>query len=52
MQVRWTARDQHAFAFLIRLVAVVNRLLPGPVFRFPFNACLQGLRLRRFISAA
>jgi uncharacterized protein (DUF2236 family) len=52
MQVRWTERDQHAFAFLIRLVAVVNRLLPGPVSRFPFNACLQDLRLRRFISAA
>jgi len=24
----------------------VNRLLPAPVARFPFNASLQGLRLR------
>jgi hypothetical protein len=29
------------FAVLIGLVAVVSRLLPGPLSRFPFNACLQ-----------
>ena len=49
MQVRWTEHDQHAFAFLVGMVALVNRLLPGPVSRFPFNACLQDLRIRRFI---
>jgi hypothetical protein len=26
-------------------------LLPGPVSRFPFNACLQDLRIRRFVRA-
>jgi uncharacterized protein (DUF2236 family) len=49
MQVRWTERDQQVFAVLIGLVAVVNRLLPGPVSRFPFNACLQDLRIRRLV---
>jgi uncharacterized protein (DUF2236 family) len=52
LQVRWTERDQRAFAFFIEMVAVVNRALPGPVSRFPFNACLQDLRLRRFLSTA
>jgi uncharacterized protein (DUF2236 family) len=47
MQLSWTERDQQVFAIVIRLVAVVNRLLPGPVSRFPFNACLQDLRIRR-----
>jgi uncharacterized protein (DUF2236 family) len=50
MQVSWTERDQQVFAVLIGLVAVVNRLLPGPVSRFPFNACLQDLRLRRLVG--
>jgi uncharacterized protein (DUF2236 family) len=47
MRLGWTERDQQIFAVLIGLVAVVNRLLPGPVSRFPFNACLQDLRMRR-----
>jgi uncharacterized protein (DUF2236 family) len=51
MQVCWTERDQHAFTFLVGMIALVNRLLPGPVSRFPFNACLQDLRIRRFIGA-
>lgn len=51
MQLSWTERDQQVFAVLIGLVAVVNRLLPGPVSRFPFNACLQDLRMRRLVSA-
>jgi hypothetical protein len=33
------------------MIALVNRLLPGPVPRFPFNACLRELRIRRFIGA-
>lgn len=51
MQLRWTDRDQQAFAMLIRLVAMINRLLPGPVSRFPFNACLQDLRIRRLAGS-
>ncbi len=50
LQVSWTERDQRAFALLIGMVAMVNRGLPGPVSRFPFNACLQDLRLRRFLG--
>ena len=49
MQVRWSERDQDAFALLVGTVALINRLLPGPVSRFPFNACLQDMRLRRFV---
>jgi hypothetical protein len=37
------------FAFIAD--PLVNRVLPGPVSRFPFNACLQELRIRRFIGA-
>ncbi len=47
MQLRWTERDQLAFALVIHLVAAVSRLLPAPVSRFPFNACLAHFRLRR-----
>jgi uncharacterized protein (DUF2236 family) len=50
MQMSWTERDQKVFAVLIGLVAIVNRLLPGPVSRFPFNACLHDLRVRRLVS--
>jgi len=46
MQLHWTERDQRQFDFLIRVVASVNRLLPAPVSRFPFNACLQDLRVQ------
>ena len=46
MQLPWTQRDQRHFDFLIAVVASVNRLLPAPVSRFPFNAGLQDLRLQ------
>ena len=46
MQLPWTERDQRQFDFLIQTVASVNRLLPAPVSRFPFNASLQELRLQ------
>ena len=46
MQLPWTERDQELFDFLIELVAAVNRLLPAPVSRFPFNASLHELRLQ------
>ncbi len=46
MQLRWTERNQREFWLLMRAIASVNRLLPPPVSRFPFNACLQDLRVR------
>lgn len=46
MQLPWTAGDQRRFETMIRLVAAVNRLLPAPARRFPFNACLLDLRTR------
>lgn len=46
MQLRWTERDQRQFDLLIQMVASVNRLLPAPVSRFPFNVSLQDLRLQ------
>jgi uncharacterized protein (DUF2236 family) len=46
MQLRWTERDEREFRLLIRTIASVNRLLPAPVSRLPFNACLQDLRVR------
>lgn len=46
MQLRWTEADQRKFRVLMGAIASVNRLLPPPVSRFPFNACLQDLRVR------
>jgi uncharacterized protein (DUF2236 family) len=46
MQLPWTERDQRQFESLMRMIATVNRLLPSPIRRFPFNACLQDLRVR------
>jgi uncharacterized protein (DUF2236 family) len=46
MQLRWTECDQRRFDLLIRMAGSASRLLPAPVSRFPFNACLQELRLR------
>ncbi len=46
MRLRWTRRDQRQFDLLMRTMASVNRVLPAPISRFPFNACLQDLRTR------
>jgi uncharacterized protein (DUF2236 family) len=46
MRLPWTERDQRKFESLMRMIASVNRLLPSPISQFPFNACLQDLRLR------
>jgi uncharacterized protein (DUF2236 family) len=46
MQLRWRRRDQRLFGLLMRATTAVNRLLPAPVRRFPFNACLRDLRIR------
>ena len=51
MGLGWTERDQQAFALLTGAVAAVNRRLPAAVSRFPFNACLQDLRVRRQVGA-
>lgn len=44
MQLAWSERDEQWFAAAARAIATADRLLPGPVRRFPFNACLFGLR--------
>ena len=46
MQLPWTESDQRYFGFFMQMIGSVNRLLPPPVSRFPFNACLQDLRVR------
>jgi uncharacterized protein (DUF2236 family) len=46
MGLPWNERDQRAFAALMRVIAAVSRLLPGPARQFPFNACLAALRVR------
>jgi uncharacterized protein (DUF2236 family) len=46
MQLPWAESDQRRFEALIQVIATVNRLLPPSVRRFPFNACLQDLRVR------
>ena len=46
MQLRWTEADQRKFGLLMGAIASVNRLLPPRVSRFPFNACLEDLRVR------
>ncbi len=46
MQLDWSGPDQRRFEFLVRAIASVDRVLPEPVSEFPFNACLQDLRVR------
>ncbi len=46
MQLPWTERDQRQFESVMHMIATLNRLLPAPARRFPFNACLLGLRAR------
>jgi uncharacterized protein (DUF2236 family) len=52
MDLPWHERDQRAFATLMRVIAAVSRLLPGPARQFPFNACLAALRARNRWDAA
>ncbi len=44
MKLPWTERDQRRFESVLRIVAAINRVLPAPVRRFPFNACLHQWR--------
>lgn len=42
----WSDRQERRFRRALRVVAVVNRTLPGPVRRMPLNLYLVDLRLR------
>lgn len=46
MRLRWAERDERQFRRLMGIVGSVNRLLPPPISQFPFNVCLEDLRLR------
>lgn len=46
MKLPWTERDQRRFECLMQMVASASRVLPPPVSRFPFNACLLDLRVQ------
>jgi len=46
MCLSWSERDERRFQRYVRRVAVANRLLPGPVRRFPFNYFLWDVRRR------
>ncbi len=46
MRLPWDAKRQKRFNSLMKLVKVVNRVLPGPLRRFPFNWMLVDLNWR------
>jgi uncharacterized protein (DUF2236 family) len=46
MQLSWTDRDEQRFVRLMRRIGAVQRRLPGPIRRFPFNYFLWDMRLR------
>ena len=46
MRLRWTLKDQRRFDRLMRVIARVNRLTPGPLRRFPLNFYLFDFRMR------
>ncbi len=46
MRLPWDAKRQKRFNSLMKLVKVVNRVLPGPLRRFPFNWMLRDLDWR------
>jgi uncharacterized protein (DUF2236 family) len=50
MELTWTGWDQWQFEAVLRAVAAINRMMPGPARRFPFNACLVSWRCRRRLS--
>ncbi len=50
MGLTWTGREQWQFEAVLRAVAMINRLMPGPARRFPFNACLVSWRCRRLLA--
>jgi uncharacterized protein (DUF2236 family) len=46
MGLAWSAADERRFQRRLAVVAAVNRRLPGPIRRFPFNFFLWDLRRR------
>jgi uncharacterized protein (DUF2236 family) len=46
MRFAWDDRDQRRWERLMRLLRPLVATMPGPVRRFPVNACLWDLRLR------
>lgn len=42
----WTRRDRAVFAAALKGLALANRLMPGPLRRFPFNVYLWDFRRR------
>lgn len=46
MRLSWSRRQQRRWDRLMRAVAGVVRVLPGPLRRFPYNACLWDMRIR------
>ena len=52
MDLAWTDREQRQFEAVLRAVGAINRMMPGPARRFPFNACLVSWRCRRLLSGS
>jgi uncharacterized protein (DUF2236 family) len=50
MDLDWTDRNQRQFEAVLWAVATVNRMMPPPARRFPFNVCLMGFRCRRWLG--
>jgi uncharacterized protein (DUF2236 family) len=46
MRLPWDAKRQKRFNSVMKVVKVVNRVLPGPLRRFPFNWMLMDLNWR------
>lgn len=46
MELPWSPADQARFERLLRRIGAVQRRLPGPIRRFPFNWFIWDLRLR------
>ena len=52
MDLAWTDREQRQFEAVLRAVGAINRMMPGPARRFPFNACLVSWRCRRLLRGS
>jgi uncharacterized protein (DUF2236 family) len=46
MRLHWSEHDEQQFRFVMRAIASINHLLPSPISQFPFNVCLQDLRVQ------
>ena len=47
MGMRWTARDERRFRFVLRSISAVWTRMPTVIRVFPFNFYLADMRLRR-----